>query len=396
MALYKIIKGIKYTQYSFLGLKFSTFSKNYKTETNLLSGVDRAKLLSNGLSLRAFFSETSGESQVAKDFVSLLKYGDIPFDKNEFYQLKEIPKFQNMINFTTSDYIKNRVYKNTSVLFWEFESGMLESRPYLFENTDRVFVFSDFCYNYINGLKPSSLELVKLRYPFNFNIVPDESELETRKKYGFTEEDFIVFFNFSYFSSYFRKNPEDLLEVFKNSLAGSKNAKLLIKTSNSECSRYHKVFLSKIREIGIGDNVTLINDRLSRQALINLMNMCNVYISLHRGEGLGLGMLEAMSLEKTVIATNYGGNTDFVKEGVAFPVDYKLTVPQQVDLKEYKYVKQWASPDKEQASEFLKRLYTDRELCVAVGKKAKSYVREMYSYKNVLKNFKENISELCE
>ena len=47
--------------------------------------------------------------------------------------------------------------------------------------------------------------------------------------------------------------------------------------------------------------------------MLDLIHCCDVYVSLHRAEGFGLGMAEAMKMGKAVIATNYSGNTDFTK-----------------------------------------------------------------------------------
>jgi len=55
---------------------------------------------------------------------------------------------------------------------------------------------------------------------------------------------------------------------------------------------------------------------------MSLLNATNCYISLHRGEGLGLGILEALALRKPVIATNYGGNTEYMDNPLAYPVNY--------------------------------------------------------------------------
>ena len=64
-----------------------------------------------------------------------------------------------------------------------------------------------------------------------------------------------------------------------------------------------------------------INDHLSKNEFMTILNSCDCYISLHRGEGLGLGMMEAMSLGKPVIASRYGGNLDFMNDENSLLVD---------------------------------------------------------------------------
>ena len=74
-----------------------------------------------------------------------------------------------------------------------------------------------------------------------------------------------------------------------------------------------------------------------------------------------MGMLEAMSLNVPVIATAYGGNTDFVREDTAFPIPYRL-VPAHTDFAAYTQVAEWAEPDVDAAAEDLKQLFTDSAL----------------------------------
>lgn len=200
----------------------------------------------------------------------------------------------------------------------------------------------------------------------------------------------MVFFNFSYSSSYFRKNPEAVLEVFANSLKDKPDAKLFIKTHyNNEV--LHERFLNKIRQLGIEKQTVLECSNLSRQEIVNLIGMCNVYLSLHRGEGIGLGMLEAMSMGKAVIATNYGGNTDFVKEGIAFPVPYFLIKPEELDMVEYAYVKEWADPDKKEAERILHQLYENPGLAEEVGQNAKIFVAENFTAEKFVKDLDEKV-----
>ena len=79
-----------------------------------------------------------------------------------------------------------------------------------------------------------------------------------------------------------------------------------------------------------------------------LLATCDAYVSLHRSEGFGIGMAEAMLRGKPVVATAYGGNTDFLNEETGFPVSYSLASvgegawPYDADV-------QWAQPDLDDA-----------------------------------------------
>jgi len=116
-------------------------------------------------------------------------------------------------------------------------------------------------------------------------------------------------------------------------------------------------------------------------------------VSLHRAEGLGLGMLEAMLLEKPVICTNYSGNLDYAKEDHACLVPYKL-IPVLEDQYLFYKGQVWADPDIDQAAGSMKKLYGDRDFGHALGKKAAQFVREHYDPARCGERYKQRFLEL--
>ena len=140
---------------------------------------------------------------------------------------------------------------------------------------------------------------------------------------------------------------------------------------------------------GIDDRFMTINSYIPTADLYGLTNACDVYISLHRGEGFGLGIAEAMSLGKPVIVTDYSSTTEFCNKGNAILVPYKVvSVPQNATFHpNYLFVKKWAEPDICAAAKGLKRLYDEPEYREQLGKKAKTTIEEYFS----LGNFKDSV-----
>jgi glycosyltransferase involved in cell wall biosynthesis len=134
-------------------------------------------------------------------------------------------------------------------------------------------------------------------------------------------------------------------------------------------------------ELGISNRTFFVDDYMPREKLLFLTACSDAYISLHRGEGLGMGMLEAMSLGVPVIATDFGGNTDFVNGQTAYPVPYKLTAAKS-DMPAYNFVSEWAQPDVEVAASFLRQIYSDREEAKRKISKAKNFIESNYSNEN--------------
>ena len=82
----------------------------------------------------------------------------------------------------------------------------------------------------------------------------------------------------------------------------------------------------------------------------------DVFLSLHRSEGFGLGCAEALAVGNIVVSTDYGGTRDFISEETGFPVDWK-----RVDVGEGEYVEAeeatWAEPSIDHAAHRLREVY---------------------------------------
>jgi glycosyltransferase involved in cell wall biosynthesis len=92
--------------------------------------------------------------------------------------------------------------------------------------------------------------------------------------------------------------------------------------------------------------------------LLDLISLSDCYLSLHRAEGFGLTLLEAMAMGKPVLATDYSGSKDFLNETTGFPVNYRLS-PIRRQAGPYPPGYDWADPDIDEASELLTRVRRD-------------------------------------
>ena len=104
----------------------------------------------------------------------------------------------------------------------------------------------------------------------------------------------------------------------------------------------------------------VVDEHLTYAEVLSLNASSDVYLSLHRAEGLGLNLLEAMSLGKPVVGTAWSGNTDFMTDENSCLVDYTL-IPVVTDHPSYAADvvgegQMWAEPDVESAARWLRRL----------------------------------------
>ena len=105
---------------------------------------------------------------------------------------------------------------------------------------------------------------------------------------------------------------------------------------------------------------------------------CDCFVSLHRSEGFGLTMAEAMSHGKPVIATGYSGNLEFMDDSTAYLVPYKL-VPVPDDWWAYAPGALWAEPDVQAAAAAMREVFAGPERARAVGQRARSAILRRFS-----------------
>lgn len=362
----------------------------------------------NGISLVFDIALTYSLSQVGRDFVEKISKLGIPFTLLDiappFLSSPHIePKDEESIRSFESDKIEHNAIlqfvagdpiasTNAPLFFtpfWEFQSGLFEDRPNFFKGTKGAAVFSSFCYDYFRANAPEDYPIVKLTYPLNTSPDVFDSK-EMRQRFAIPEDALAVFFNFDIRSSYDRKNPEGSIEAFAKAFKDNAKAYFVIKVSSADAD---KTKLEKLKAragaLGIEERIILITETLSRKEMLSLIACSNIYLSLHRGEGLGLGMLEAMTVGVPVVATNYGGNTDFCRKDTAMLVDYKLVAP-NTDFVLFKSVKEWAEPDVNQAAAHLRLLATSSQTREAIAQSAKSFVQDLYS----LENFEKDVRRL--
>jgi len=262
---------------------------------------------------------------------------------------------------------------NIGIWFWE-----LDKIPRLWVNIGKV-VDEIWCQS--SYIQQSFSEQGENK---NIKIMPFSLDISfTNNK---TRNDaFTYITTFDFLSHASRKNPIATLKSYIKSWKEEDGCKLIIKTVNGS---YNKTVYSEMLElINRRIDIKIIDEYYSSEDLRKLIGKCDAYISLHRAEGLGMGMAEAMKLGVPVIATGYSGNMQYMDKNSSYLVDYKL-------IKAINYPDaegcQWAEPDLTHAASIIRSIRNNEIEREEKIKKAKICI-EKYNKENQRKWIIENI-----
>ena len=359
-----------------------------------------------GITVVGTLSDQGSLNKTLRDFCFSIKDAGIPFQtwdlgskiipaediepiltaKKDF----QISRYTHLVEMIRSPVPDGIVMNRGRIVFWEFESGLLQGYPVLAERTGDIIAMSDFNFNYYKSVFDGLRKVNKILYPLRISGSAQLNKTEARIRFGIPEQAFVVFYNFSYKSGLDRKNPEGALRAFSKSLVRRKDAVMVLKTASSrEYPERVAELRSLVKELEISDKVIFVDDYLTQQDVMNLTNVCDVYLSLHRAEGFGLGIAEAMSLGKAVVVTDYSSTTEFCNVTNSVPVGYKIVRMAQSDNKLYSAAEEWAEPNVDEASAALLELYDNREKRLTLGAAAKVSILNQYS----IGNFKKSVMQ---
>lgn len=196
------------------------------------------------------------------------------------------------------------------------------------------------------------------------HVIPHSIEVKSFNHYGrghfdCAREAFVFSFIFDYHSLFERKNPGAVVQSFKKAFQGDENAQLIVKCSDPAgfLEQHHLL----LKEIGADRRIKIISRRLTRDEISSLLDISDAYVSLHRSEGFGLTMAEAMFLEKPVICTAYSGNLDFTREDNAFLVGWRKTRLEK-NIGPYKEGDEWVDADIDEAAQCMRQAYHQEAL----------------------------------
>ncbi len=252
---------------------------------------------------------------------------------------------------------------NIAFWLWEMQEFPGEWIP-MINQLDEIWTPSEFVSNALRKVTDKPVFTV----PY---AVDAPTEHADRAYFGLPEDKFLFLMMFDTNSISERKNPKAVIAAFKQAFAkDTDDVGLVIKIGNAS-----RRDLEELKEALSGYHYYFIEKTLEKKEVNSLIKCCDVYVSLHRAEGFGLVIAEAMFLGTPVIATNYSSNTEFQTDETSAMVDYRLC-PIGHDLWPYKKEYYWAEPDIGMAAQYMKKYYSDKSFYSEKSSSAKAYIRE--------------------
>ena len=263
-----------------------------------------------------------------------------------------------------------------NIAYWVWETTEIPDNFLEFEYLfDEIWTASEYCLKAIS--QKATIPVVCIPHIAEINA----DDIAPSLPFTLAKEKFIFLNIFDFGSLIERKNTLGLIEAFKKAFEKSNNDVLLVIKSSTGFN-YPKEKKLVENAIASYPNIMLTDAMFRRNELLALSQRADCYVSLHRSEGFGLNMSDAMVMGKPVIATGYSGNMEFMSINNSFPVKYRL---ETIDYKlpPYPQGSIWSNPDTDHAASLMQYVVANPEEAAAIGKRAKEDMEKSFSSKAI-------------
>lgn len=275
--------------------------------------------------------------------------------------LAEVPSYDNALICVNADQTERIVKmldldqlpgKRVGYWFWELEEFPDHHRSAL-DYVDEVWVASEFTRASVASVTKKPVRVVPL---------PVETQNRTktpftRTQLGVPEDKTVFLVNFDYLSTMERKNPIAAIDAYCEAFEDHGKTCLLVKSINGNLRPLER---ERVRLALRGRSDIILRDGyVTSSQMQGIIELVDCVVSLHRSEGYGLNLVDAMASGTPVIATGYSGNLGFMDDTSALIVPYTIAEVGQ-NAAPYNPTATWAEPDLEHAARAMRRVVDDR------------------------------------
>ena len=258
-----------------------------------------------------------------------------------------------------------------------------------FDYYDEIWTPSDFATAAIAQKSP--LPVLTMPHAISF-ARPTETTATLRARLGLPADQFLFLTLFDLNSYAERKNPRAVIAAFRLAFSASASVRSGGFPTADIAARSAPALVIKVQNVAgneadfaalrasVADlpGTVLLTETLSRADIYALEAACDCFVSLHRSEGFGLAVAEAMYLGKPVISTDWSATSEFVNATNGCPVRAPLVTLER-NHGPYAKGSTWADPDPAHAAEHMRRLFADPALGAALGAAARTTIESRFS-----------------
>jgi glycosyltransferase involved in cell wall biosynthesis len=325
-----------------------------------------------GIDVLGFFTAEHGVGEAARVLsstlqaagtpVSTIDYTDTQSRREHLFQCDNVSRNKVLMTAINADHLNEarrrlgrEFFTDRYVIgqwFWELEEAPSWFGP-AFAHVDELWAPTRFIETMLRKHAPSRVQVKYVPLPV---VTPKVDALITRARFGLDDR-YMFLFAFDFMSVMKRKNPLGLIEAFCSAFAEGEGPMLVIKAINGdkrlvECNLLRDAVRKR-------SDIVLIDEYFTKVETSTLTSLADCYVSLHRSEGLGLTMSEAMTLGRPVIATGYSGNLDFLSDANSFIVP-GLRVKVGDGAEGYSPEAMWMEPNVSEAAKYMRYVYENQ------------------------------------
>jgi glycosyltransferase involved in cell wall biosynthesis len=260
-----------------------------------------------------------------------------------------------------------------NIAFWIWET---ETLPQQYRKADRGF---DAIWTASAHSAEAIAQTLQRRLPIEVIphpvAVPKQAIVGDRSMFGLPADRLLYGYMFDVLSSLERKNPWAVIDAFRAAFVTQDRACLVLKTLKRPG---YEPMLHKVKDYAAGLPVIFYDEHLTDEETQEFMACLDVYVSLHRAEGFGLTLAEAMAQAKPVVATGYSGNMQFMNKDVAHLVPYEIIETTRAHGA-YPCGTRWADAQVDAAAESMRSLYLNADARLELGQRAQAHIARTLS-----------------
>jgi glycosyltransferase involved in cell wall biosynthesis len=343
----------------------------------------------HGINVVGYLRAELGIGEAARMFLRGIETAGIPhttlaYDKTSSRQAHEItalptwmPRYDTNLICVNADRVPSFTYDvgpkffrdrySIGVWFWEL-STFPELMHDAFDAVQEIWVASDF----IRASIAAKTDLPVLTVP-----LPVVTREDPGKPPPYAANNrFMFLFSFDFFSGFDRKNPLAVVAAFQKAFEPDEGPILVVKSINGDKKLRD---LERLRYAARRrPDIVVVDEYVTATEKDALAARCDCYVSLHRSEGFGLTMAEAMTRGKPVIATAYSGNLEFMDNDNSYLVPFELSET-RASSEPYPSGLEWAEPDVDEAARLMRHVYENPEEARKKGAMGKMRIRKEHS-----------------